>query len=53
MTLDAPGLHDGWTGAPGVKRGGFALALDGEVLAEVDPLGAWVAWHPGGASSAQ
>ncbi|MEV7874542.1 DUF2332 domain-containing protein [Microbacterium sp. NPDC089188] len=53
VTLDAPGLHDGWTAAPGVKRGGFALALDGEVLAEVDPLGAWVAWHPGGASSAQ
>lgn len=53
VTLDAPGLHDGWTGTPIAERGGFALALDGEVLAEVDPLGAWVAWHPGQASSAQ
>ncbi|WAC69303.1 DUF2332 family protein [Microbacterium sp. SL75] len=47
ITLDAPGLHDGWTRRPEPVRGGFALALDGEVLAEVDPLGAWVAWHPG------
>lgn len=53
VTLDAPGLHDGWTGTPTVERGGFALALDGEVLAEVDPLGAWVAWHPGREASAQ
>lgn len=53
VTLDAPGLHDGWTGTPTVERGGFALALDGEVLAEVDPLGAWVAWHPGREAPAQ
>ena len=47
ITLDAPGLHDGWTRRPQTSRGGFALALDGDVLGEVDPLGAWVAWHPG------
>ncbi|WZH35666.1 MAG: DUF2332 domain-containing protein [Microbacterium enclense] len=46
ITLDAPGLHAGWTTTPTVRRGGFALALDGEVLGEADPLGAWVAWHP-------
>jgi len=47
ITLDAPALHEGWTRPPESLRGGFALALDGEVLAEADPLGAWVAWHPG------
>ncbi|MCY1717926.1 MULTISPECIES: DUF2332 domain-containing protein [unclassified Microbacterium] len=53
ITLDAPGLHDGWTRRPEPARGGFALALDGEVLAEVDPLGAWVAWHPESRAAAQ
>lgn len=53
VTLDAPALHDGWTSVPRRERGGFALALDGEVLAEVDPLGAWVAWHPGRTAAAQ
>ncbi|REC98316.1 hypothetical protein DEU35_1416 [Microbacterium sp. AG157] len=53
ITLDAPGLHDGWTRRPEPARGGFALALDGEVRAEVDPLGAWVAWHPGSGPTAQ
>lgn len=52
ITLDAPDLHDGWTRRPVVSRGGFALAVDGVVRAEVDPLGAWVAWHPGNASTA-
>ncbi|MCJ1708750.1 DUF2332 family protein [Microbacterium sp. VKM Ac-2923] len=47
ITLDAPALHDGWTRRVESVRGGFSLALDGDVLAEVDPLGAWVAWHPG------
>lgn len=47
VTLDAAGLHDAWNGSPNLRPGGFALALDGEVLASVDPLGAWVAWHPG------
>jgi len=53
ITLDAPGLHDGWTPTPTVRPGGFALALDGAVLAEVDPLGAWVAWHPENPARAQ
>lgn len=53
ITLDAPGLHDGWTSAPTVRSNGFALALDGDVLGSVDPLGAWVAWHPEIRSAAQ
>jgi hypothetical protein len=53
ITLDAPGLHDGWTSAPAVRRDGFALALDGEVLGSADPLGAWVAWHPESGGGAQ
>jgi len=53
VTLDAPDLHDGWTRRPETVRGGFALALDGEMLAEVDPLGAWVAWHPEGRATAR
>ncbi|MEV8239442.1 DUF2332 domain-containing protein [Microbacterium testaceum] len=53
ITLDAPGLHDGWTSPPDVRSDGFALALDGEVLGGVDPLGAWVAWHPEIGSAAQ
>ncbi len=53
ITLDSPGLHDGWTSAPAVRRDGFALALDGEVLGSADPLGAWVAWHPESGGGAQ
>lgn len=53
ITLDAAGLHDAWRETPVLRPGGFALALDGEVLAGVDPLGAWVAWHPGSAYRAQ
>lgn len=53
ITLDAPALHDGWTRRVDAARGGFSLALDGDVVGEVDPLGAWVAWHPGSASAAQ
>jgi hypothetical protein len=53
VTVDAAGLHDAWNGTPELRPGGFALALDGEVLASVDPLGAWVAWHPGSAYRAQ
>ncbi|MCG7416497.1 DUF2332 domain-containing protein [Microbacterium sp. ACRRU] len=53
VTLDAPGLHEAWKGMPTLRPGGFALALDGDVLASVDPLGAWVAWHPGSASPSQ
>jgi len=50
ITLDAPALHDGWnapvdpaTWPPGT----FALALDGDVLAAVDPLGGLVEWRVG------
>lgn len=53
ITLDAPGLHDGWTTPARPEQGGFRLALDGEILADVDPLGSWVAWHPGRTARAQ
>jgi hypothetical protein len=48
ITLDAPALHDGWN-AP-IDRAtwpsdAFALALDGDVLAAVDPLGGFVEWR--------
>ncbi|GAA3760198.1 hypothetical protein GCM10022240_11000 [Microbacterium kribbense] len=60
ITMDAPGLHAALAGAwhPAVQAadwpdGAFALALDGRVLAAVDPLGAIVEpigpgreWHP-------
>ncbi len=44
ITLDAPGLHEGWSAPIETTTwpGGFALALDGEVLAAADPLGAWL-----------
>jgi len=42
ITMDAPGLHDGWTAPVPDLAEGFALALDGEVIAAVDPLGRWV-----------
>lgn len=53
VTLDAAGLHESWSTAPELRPGGFALGLDGVVLASADPLGAWVAWHPGSAFRAQ
>ena len=53
ITLDAPGLHDAWTTPARPDHDGFRLALDGEILADVDPLGAWVAWHPGRTAPAQ
>jgi hypothetical protein len=48
ITMDAPALHEGWN-AP-IDTGtwpsdAFALALDGEVLAAVDPLGGFVEWR--------
>ncbi|MDQ1206144.1 DUF2332 domain-containing protein [Microbacterium sp. SORGH_AS_0862] len=49
ITIDAPGLHDGWSGpidSVDWPKDRFALALDGEVLAAVDPLGAAVEWRP-------
>lgn len=47
ITIDPLGLHEGLRGVADPWPGGFALALDGRVLAAVDPLGASVAWHPG------
>lgn len=51
ITLDAPALHDGWS-APidptDWPSDAFALALDGDVLAGVDPLGGFVEWRVGG-----
>lgn len=46
ITLDQPRLHDAWT-PPIDAEGwpGFALALDGRVLAAADPLGAWIDWR--------
>lgn len=46
ITLDQPGLHDAWV--PPIDRDtwpGFALALDGRVLAAADPLGSWIDWR--------
>ncbi|QEW03823.1 DUF2332 domain-containing protein [Microbacterium lushaniae] len=48
ITIDEPGLHEGWSAVPSTWPGGFALALDGDILAAVDPLGASVEWLPGG-----
>ncbi|PZU48757.1 MAG: DUF2332 domain-containing protein [Microbacterium sp.] len=44
ITLDAPSLHEGWSVSVDAADwpGGFALALDGDVLAAADPLGAWL-----------
>lgn len=44
VTLDAPSLHEGWKTPVDAAHwpGGFALALDGVVLAAADPLGAWL-----------
>lgn len=45
ITIDTPGLHRGWTTPIDAEAwpGGFAVALDGDVVAAADPLGAW--WH--------
>ncbi|MFG6504393.1 DUF2332 family protein [Microbacterium sp. P05] len=48
ITLDDVGLHEGWRGVPDPWPPGFALALDGEILASVDPLGSRVVWLRGG-----
>ncbi|WP_040166197.1 DUF2332 domain-containing protein [Microbacterium gorillae] len=44
VTLDRPGLYEGLRGPVEEVTDGFALALDGEVLADADPLGARVRW---------
>ncbi|WP_345751952.1 DUF2332 domain-containing protein [Microbacterium rhizophilus] len=46
ITLDHPALHDAWI--PPIDPAGwpgFALALDGRVLAAADPLGSWIDWR--------
>lgn len=48
VTLDSPRLHPAWDLPDSWP--GFALALDGEVIAAADPLGAWVG--PGRVSGA-
>lgn len=56
ITLDAPELHDGWAAPVDVAdwpAGGFALALDGEVLAAADPLGRWLEWRGADAQPAR
>lgn len=53
ITIDAPGLHDGWSrpvDTAAWPKDRFVLALDGEVLAAVDPLGAAVEWRPDAAA---
>lgn len=50
ITLDAPSLHSAWhppIDAGSWPPGAFALALDGDVLAAVDPLGGFVEWRGG------
>lgn len=52
VTIDEPGLHGGWNAVPAAWPGGFAVALDGDILAAADPLGAsavWLAGERGGA----
>ena len=48
ITIDQPALHDAWT-PPGDAEGlrGFAVALDGRVMADADPLGRWWEWRAG------
>lgn len=46
ITIDEVGLHDEWEAIPEPWPGGFALGLDGRILAAVDPLGARVEWLP-------
>ncbi|MEJ6554076.1 DUF2332 domain-containing protein [Microbacterium esteraromaticum] len=53
ITIDAPTLHDAWRPAidPAGFRG-FAVALDGRVVADADPLGRWWEWRAGIGSDA-
>ncbi|WP_309069607.1 DUF2332 domain-containing protein [Microbacterium sp.] len=46
ITLDQPRLHNAWTSPIDAEDWpGFALALDGRVLAAADPLGSWIDWR--------
>jgi len=55
VTIDAPGLHQGWTSAIDTETwpGGFAVALDGDVVAAADPLGGWLEWRAGDAAASR
>lgn len=48
ITIDPPALHDAWQPPidPAAFRG-FAVALDGRVVADADPLGRWWEWRAG------
>ncbi|MBY6061693.1 DUF2332 domain-containing protein [Microbacterium esteraromaticum] len=49
ITIDHPGLHDGWKPPIRVEDfRGFAVALDGRVCADADPLGRWWEWRTDG-----
>ena len=47
VTVDPPGLHDGWHPPvdPATWGDGFVLGRDGVPLASVDPLGGFVEWR--------
>lgn len=47
VTIDDPSLHDAWTAPvdPDAWPGGFAVALDGDIVAAADPLGGWLEWR--------
>jgi hypothetical protein len=48
ITIDPPGLHDAWQPAiDAADFRGFAVALDGRVVADADPLGRWWEWRTG------
>lgn len=49
ITIDEPGLHSGWNAAVDPQQwpaGGFAVALDGDIVAAADPLGGWIVVPP-------
>jgi hypothetical protein len=52
VTLDAPGLHEGWDAGwtPPADADGFVVALDGAPLALADPLGGWLECLPSAAA---
>ncbi|MFT4211496.1 MAG: DUF2332 domain-containing protein, partial [Microbacterium sp.] len=54
LTLDEPGIHDGWAPpVPGASNGTCLVAVDGDVVARADPLGRFVEWLPRSASPAR
>lgn len=43
VTIDPVRLHEGWLGVDGA----FAVGLDGDQVADADPLGRWWEWRAG------